>query len=216
MRVAIMQPYFFPYAGYFRLIAGVDLFCILDSVQFPRRGWVHRNRFTNAKGNPDWLTLPLNKAPRDTLIQDLTFPDAVHGRMEAALIRFPILSKNRSHPMIEQLLTFNGNPVDYLERTLKKTCETLGISTPMVRASSLPVPGHLKGVERILAIAQHLQASTYLNASGGKALYDEATFRNHGLDLAFLPDWQGSFSGILERLLVEDTAGILNEIQAQI
>ena len=58
---AVMQPYFFPYAGYFRLFAASDLFVIYDCVQFPRRGWVHRNLLPDASGSERWLTLPLEK-----------------------------------------------------------------------------------------------------------------------------------------------------------
>src|SRR5262244_1544533 len=71
--VAIMQPYFVPYAGYFRLYAASDLFVVYDCVQFPRRGWVHRNRLVDRTGALRWLTLPLAKAPRDILIRDLRF-----------------------------------------------------------------------------------------------------------------------------------------------
>ena len=71
-----MQPYFFPYAGYFRLLAAADRFIILDTVQFPRRGWVHRN-CVHKDGKENWITLPIKKCPRDTLIKDLKFrPDA--------------------------------------------------------------------------------------------------------------------------------------------
>ena len=59
--VAIMQPYFYPYAGYFRLFARADLFVVYDCVQFPRRGWVHRNRLTGADGQLQWLTLLLQQ-----------------------------------------------------------------------------------------------------------------------------------------------------------
>src|SRR5437588_4364462 len=71
--VAIMQPYFIPYAGYFRLFAASDLFVIYDCVQFPRRGWVHRNRLVDRLGVERWLTLPLQKAPQDVPIRDLRF-----------------------------------------------------------------------------------------------------------------------------------------------
>ena len=60
--VAVMQPYFIPYAGYFRLFAASDLFVIYDCVQFPRRGWVHRNRLLDRSGKLRWLTLPLDRA----------------------------------------------------------------------------------------------------------------------------------------------------------
>ena len=73
LTVAIMQPYFIPYAGYFRLFAASDLFVIYDCVQFPRRGWVHRNKMFGADGRECWLTLPLAKMPRDVRIRDLSF-----------------------------------------------------------------------------------------------------------------------------------------------
>jgi hypothetical protein len=60
---AIMQPYFLPYAGYFRLFAATDLFVVYECVQFPRRGWVHRNQLVNTAGAERWLTLPLEKVP---------------------------------------------------------------------------------------------------------------------------------------------------------
>src|SRR5260370_23913658 len=69
-----MQPYFTPYGGYFRLFAASDLFVIYDCVQFPQRGWVHRNRLVDRAGKERWLTLPLAKAPQSVLIADLRFP----------------------------------------------------------------------------------------------------------------------------------------------
>lgn len=71
MRASVMQPYYYPYAGYFRLFAAVDLFVILDCVQFNRRGRVHRYQ----KGNK-WVTLPIKKTDRDTTkICDLQWQD---------------------------------------------------------------------------------------------------------------------------------------------
>ena len=64
-----------PYAGYFRLFAAADVFVAFDCVQFPRRGWVHRNRFAASHGGLDWLTLPLRKCGRDTRIDELRFAD---------------------------------------------------------------------------------------------------------------------------------------------
>src|SRR5438874_2141062 len=71
--VAIMQPYFIPYAGYFRLFAASNLFVIYDCVQFPRQGWVHRNQLADHSGMRRWLTLPLEKAAQNVLIRDLRF-----------------------------------------------------------------------------------------------------------------------------------------------
>src|SRR5258706_15733139 len=90
--VAIMQPYFIPYAGYFRLFAATDLFVVYDCVQFPRRGWVHRNRLVDASGKERWLTLPIEKAPRDTLIKDLRFSVDAREILARRLRSLPILT----------------------------------------------------------------------------------------------------------------------------
>src|SRR5436190_8297403 len=96
LTVAIMQPYFFPYAGYFRLFAASDLFVIYDCVQFPRRGWVHRNKLLDAAGNAEWLTLPLVPAPRDVLIRDLQFPPDAAAEFARRLRRFPLAQTRRA------------------------------------------------------------------------------------------------------------------------
>ena len=91
--VAIMQPYFCPYAGYFRLFAASDLFVLYDCVQFPRRGWVHRNRLPDASGVDRWLTLPIERAPRSVLIRDLAFPPRAVKVFADRLASFPIVAR---------------------------------------------------------------------------------------------------------------------------
>src|SRR6266571_5343273 len=120
--VAIMQPYFVPYAGYFRLLAAADLFVLYDCVQFPRRGWVHRNRLPDATGRLQWLTLPLAKAPRQVSIRDLRFrPDAA-AALTSQSSRFPLLARRRSDPhgLLEALTDVSGTPLDYVERLLAR------------------------------------------------------------------------------------------------
>src|SRR4030081_3504667 len=90
--VTIMQPYFIPYAGYFRLFAASDLFVIYDCVQFPRRGWVHRNKLLDASGEARWLTLPLEKAPQSVLIQDLRFPPDAAEQLAERMRPFPLFA----------------------------------------------------------------------------------------------------------------------------
>src|SRR3982074_2309631 len=92
--VAIMQPYFLPCAGYFRLFAASDLFVVYDCVQFPRRGWVHRNRFVDASGATRWLTLPLARAPGDALIRHLKFPADAAQSLAERLRPFLLLPPN--------------------------------------------------------------------------------------------------------------------------
>src|SRR5260221_7894339 len=89
-----MQPYFVPYAGYFRLLAATDLFVVYDCVQFPRRGWVHRNRLPDATGELRWLTLPLERAPQETLISELRFRSDARAALLEQFPRFPLLARD--------------------------------------------------------------------------------------------------------------------------
>ena len=141
-RVAVMQPYFLPYAGYFRLFATTDVFVLYDCVQFIRGGWIHRNRLVDANGRRGWFTLPLVKCPRETLIRDMRFPDDTGESIAARARPFPALRSTR--PELQELLSAVFSPgerlVPYLQETLIKTCQTLGLACEIVRSSRLESP----------------------------------------------------------------------------
>jgi len=214
--VAIMQPYFVPYAGYFRLLAAAELFVLYDCVQFPRRGWVHRNRLPDANGQLQWLTLPLAKAPREVSIRDLRFrPDAT-AALTTQFSRFPLLTRPCSEPpgLLDALRDVSGTPLDYIERLLARCAARLGLPWRVLRSSTLGIPPEVFGQERILAIATALGASQYVNPPGGRKLYDYNRFVAAGVELRFLPDHQGTFVSILARLLAEPAAAVTAEILA--
>jgi hypothetical protein len=215
MRVAIMQPYFMPYVGYFRLLAATDFFVAYDCVQFPRRGWVHRNQLTNASGNTHWLTLPLRRADRDTTrIVDLEFPEDAQTRWEAQFARFPALQQlqKRGGDLAAAVLRLDGSPAHYILNALQTAARMLRVETPIVRSSALSIDPALKGQERILAICKKLGATSYINAPGGTALYEPTAFQRQGLQLRFLSEYRGPFVSVLERLVNEDPNAISAEM----
>jgi hypothetical protein len=202
--VAVMQPYFLPYAGYFRLFAAADVFVIFDCVQFPRRGWVHRNRFSTAAGNLDWLTLPIQKCPRDTRIGDLAFAPDAAARLAEDLPRFPMLEATRrsGSPLIDLVMpTDSGRIADYLFDQLSQLTAMLGLTRPLVRSSELGIDPGLAGQQRVIAIARALGATRYVNSPGGRQLYDAAAFAQHGIELQFLTPFAGPNDSILTLLL---------------
>lgn len=216
MRIAIMQPYFMPYAGYFRLMAAADVFVIYDCVQFPRRGWVHRNQFTKANGKKEWLTLPLAKSDRNsTRIMDMHFADNAQGDWERRIAEFPLIAGDTT-PLMQTVRALNGTPCNYIETGLRDVCDRLGFGCEFTRSSTLGLPESLKSQERILAIAEHFKATHYINAPGGRALYQEEAFTEKGIVLSFLPDYRGNFSSILERLLMESPESVAQEIRRNI
>jgi len=212
-----MQPYFVPYGGYFRLMEAADRFLLYDCVQFPRRGWVHRNRLTDRTGELSWLTLPLQKAPQEARIDELLFARERLGDFAKDWTRFPALSAGQldAHPLRAELLDFSGSPVDYIERLLRRCCELLGISCEWVRSSTLPVDRSLRGQERILALAESQGAEVYINAPGGRDLYTAEPFEARGIDLRFLSPWKGNYASIVERIAVEDLERLSMEIREQ-
>src|SRR4051794_26960511 len=151
LTIAIMQPYFLPYAGYFRLFAAADLFVIYDCVQFPRRGWVHRNRLTDARGLERWLTLPLERAPRNVLIRDLRFPPDAAELLAHRLRPFDLVPENSDvRQILAAVRDVRGSPLDYIERLLEQVVAYLGFRWSVIRSSALNVPAAVSGQQRIL------------------------------------------------------------------
>src|SRR5262245_45775371 len=194
-----MQPYFIPYAGYFRLFAASDLFVLYDCVQFPRRGWVHRNKMLGADGRDRWLTLPLTKMPREARIRDLSFSADAGPILQERMRRIPLLANPRqpTPAILESLIHVTGTPVDYLERLLGEIVSGLGLPWRTIRSSSLDLPDSLHGQDRIIEIARRVGATRYVNAPGGRALYDPERFGTAGIELRFLDHYAGPSSSIL-------------------
>ncbi|MBG52155.1 MAG: hypothetical protein CML99_07025 [Rhodobiaceae bacterium] len=207
-RIAIMQPYFVPYAGYFRLFAETDLFVIYDCVQFPRRGYVHRNRLPDHKGQPQWLTLPLAPADRQATIQTLCFAEDAVSRLATARRKFPLL-QNLPDEWEALFATVAGPLVPWLGRSLDLCCRSLQIDCPTIRSSELAIAPQLRGQDRIIAICKALGASSYLNAPGGQNLYAAEAFHKEGIELRFLPSYEGSYWSILFDLLTPPTSARL-------
>jgi hypothetical protein len=213
--VAIMQPYFFPYAGYFRLLTRSELFVIYDCVQFPRRGWVHRNKLKDRSGAEQWLTLPLVKQDRDVLIKELLFPEDASRELSERMRPFPLESPDPEwkDEVLKRVLATGTSVVDYLEEMLQLVAFRLGLPAwNICRSSSFGIPETLRGQDRIIEIARRTGARRYLNAPGGVELYDKEKFAASGLELEFLPDYDGPFGSMLGRVLAESPERLAQDI----
>lgn len=212
MRIAIMQPYFIPYAGYFRLFYTADLVVVYDCVQFIRRGWIHRNRLPNVNGELQWLTLPLKKAPQDVLIKDLAFMENSQLVWLERLRHFPQLSDSNTHALLHTLRHLSDAPLNYIVDLLRGFCELLNFPFNITYSSELRLPSSLKGENRIIEIAKHFQAKEYINLAGGITLYDVKNFKQHNLELKFLSEYKGAYESILQRILTTDLLDLRKEI----
>lgn len=213
--IAVMQPYFYPYAGYFRLFSAAERFVVFDCVQFPRRGRVHRAEVVGPDGSVEWLTLPLAKQPRHTLICDLMFAADARPRFDAELRRLPWVRGASGEPaerIREHLNSRLESVADFVVAGLDLACGLLSLSGPALRSSSLGIDPQLRGEDRIVEIARRLHADRYINAPGGRDLYDFATFADAGVALRFLPPFDGRVFQMLPALMSGDTATIRSEV----
>ena len=211
-----MQPYFYPYAGYFRLFAVVETFVIFDDVQFPRRGRVHRCQVPGPDGAAEWLTLPLARPPRDILIKDLAFCADARQPLDRQLSRLSWLGR-AAGPSADRVRAHLsgplGPPVAFLEQGLRLVADILGLSAQIVRSSSFRLDPSLKGQARVIALAQALDARIYVNPPGGRALYDPEVFSRRGLELRFLTPYRGAFDFFLPALVQREPETLRADIQ---
>jgi hypothetical protein len=216
--VAVMQPYFVPYAGYFRLFTAADVFVAFDCVQFPRRGWVHRNRLPLISGDADWLTLPIQRCDRDTRIDELRFAPDARASLERGMQRFPDLQSARksASPLIDIVTEIgSGTVADYLCAQLARLNSILGIVRPIIRSSALGIPADVHRQDRVIAVARALGATRYVNSPGGRELYDPKAFAEHGIELKFLTPFSGPLESILLLLLTRPAAEVAALIESQ-
>ncbi|WP_165221997.1 WbqC family protein [Affinirhizobium pseudoryzae] len=212
--IAVMQPYFFPYGGYYRLMAAADVFVILDCVQFPRRGRVHRSALP---GFGRWITLPLDPAPRDSCINEMRFAADAPERLRLQLNKLPISMRCDTilrQQVVSLLNAPDGLLVPFLERSLCMVAGALGLACQIVRSSDLSLPASLGGQERIIEIVRKHGGNRYINAPGGRALYDSSVFLRAGIDLDFLTDYRGAYSCLLSALFEADAAELRKDIVA--
>ncbi|WP_165929228.1 WbqC family protein [Shimia isoporae] len=191
-----MQPYLFPYIGYFQLMAEVDEFWLLDTVQFIRRGWMNRNNLNSATGKK-LFTIPTAQADRDAPITAISYaPDAGRAvKKLCATVGHTYASapfKNQVLEILESVQTAleasNAGPdfTDVTELALQKCAHRIGIKTPIQRVSQLGLDATLSAQDRIVAACREIGARQYLNMIGGSDLYDAETFEQAGIELLFL------------------------------
>ncbi|CAJ7486444.1 WbnG [Burkholderia pseudomallei] len=190
MRLAIMQPYLFPYLGYFQLAASVDRFVFYDDVGYIKNGWINRNRILLGGGS-HYLTVPLSGASSSQRIRDVRvrpqecWMPKLLEQLRHAYVRAPqYASVSR---FVERILSTNTNSIAQLAvQSVAETCAYLGIDTEFVPTSTTYGNDGLKGLTRVIDICRRERAGVYVNAPGGRALYDPASFAYAGVELAFI------------------------------
>jgi len=190
MKLAIMQPYFFPYIGYWQLIHAVDRFVIYDDVNYIKGGWINRNRIL-INGEPIYITVPLYRSSPFKRICDISSQPSLVWRDKLVRMVETTYAKASCFgdvfPVVERLIRYEANNLsDYLRHQLQTLAAFMGINTEFVVTSRHYKNDHLSGQARILDICKRERATHYINPQGGKTLYDTETFLNAGIDLRFI------------------------------
>lgn len=191
MKVGIMQPYIFPYIGYFQLINAVDCFVIYDNIQYTKKGWINRNRIL-VNGKDEYFTIPLLKESDFLNVVDRHL--SADWQKEKGKLLNKIKENYRKAPyfndvirLIEDCFNYTSNNLfDFIFNALNKTLEYLSIKTPIVVSSTLPIDHTLKAEEKVIAICGALNATTYINPIGGTELYSKERFLQQGIQLQFI------------------------------
>ena len=190
MKLGIMQPYFFPYVGYWQLLNAVDRFVIYDDVNYIKGGWINRNRIL-INGKPSYITVPLYQASPNKRVCDISLQSSPvwQGKMtksiENAYRKSPFFAE--TFPIIEMMICYETESLaDFLAQHLKALAGFLDIKTEFVMSSSLCQNNNLTGQDRILDICKREGATTYINPQGGQTLYGTEAFHNAGIDLRFI------------------------------
>lgn len=196
MKVAIMQPYFLPYIGYYQLISAVDLFIVYDNIEYTKKGWINRNRMLQ-NGKDVTFSLPLKS--------DSDYLDVCERELSTEFNRDKLLNQfsgtyrrapyfEQTFPLIENVVRYeNSNLFRFLYHAIVKTCAYLKITTEIRNSSSIDIDHKLKSQDKVLALCEAVGATTYVNSIGGMALYSKEAFLPRGISLKFIQSKQFSY-----------------------
>ncbi len=210
-----MQPYLFPYIGYFHLAESVDILVLRDVGQFTKSSWITRNRLEYSHGI-DWFGIPTQKSRVDTeirqkLISHEWTPRQLRRKIEPALFNLP--NRQAGLELIDASLNLDTEDTpslfEVIYKTLTSTFEYLGISCEVLNESSLQL-AKLPGIDGVLDICRNVSGTHYINLPGGRSMYSQQAFEKEGVKLGFVEpfltpyarggrDWHPSLS-ILDAL----------------
>jgi len=207
MKLAVMQPYVFPYLGYFQLVQAADCFVFFDDVNFIKRGWIHRNGIL-ANGDRYRFTIPLQQASQhkrinETIVHPQLYPDWRKKFMKT------LRQEYQAAPQFEQVYELIGQVLagpcssiaELASSSVLAAAQYLNISTKFVHSSSLNYSREVPGKEKIISICQQQEASTYINLIGGTSLYEPASFEQHNLQLRFIQSKDIVYSQFREKFV---------------
>ena len=190
LNTGIMQPYFFPYIGYWQLMNAVDNYVIYDDVNYIKNGWINRNRIL-IHNAPSYINLQLESASPNKKINEICLN--TNGilikknlkTIELAYRKAPFF--NSVYPLIKDIIEYEDNNLArYLVYQIRQVASFLDMNTKFYLSSDLKKNNELRGQDKVIEICKILDSSYYINAIGGRELYSKDVFKQNGIDLLFL------------------------------
>lgn len=190
MKIGIMQPYLFPYIGYFQLIKKVDKFVIFDDVNFIKKGWINRNNIlVNEKIYR--FNIPIVGISQNEKIINVQIANPFESKQKLLTTIYHAYKNAPQfkyiYPVLEDIiLNDKCNLSEYIEYSIIKICNYLEIDTEIMKSSKLNNNKYLKSTEKIIDICKLLNCDAYINPIGGVNLYSREEFVENNIGLYFL------------------------------
>lgn len=190
MKLGIMQPYFFPYIGYWQRIAAVDKHVIYDDVNFIKGGWINRNRIL-LNNEIHYFNLPMKNASPNKLINEVGVDNSVIKQKKMIMTLEQAYKKAPNYcnvmPLLADVISSSEiNLAKYLIYQIQSVCDYLDIGTELIISSDLVKDNFLRAQDKVLEICRILEADEYLNARSGEHLYSKEAFAQNGIKLSFI------------------------------
>lgn len=192
MKLAIMQPYFMPYIGYFQLINAVDKFIFYDDVTFIKQGWINRNQIL-INNQPSMFSIPLSNASSHVLIKDVLISENTYLKWKKSFLNSIKFSYKKAKNydqivvLIERILSAQFKTISELAiSSIIEVSKYLELKTEFEVCSNVYSNINLNGQERLLEICKNEKIKTYINPIGGMELYSKNVFFEENIELFFI------------------------------
>ena len=187
MNLAVMQPYLFPYIGYFQLIYASDLFIIYDDVSYIKQGYINRNNILTPNG-PVRFTVPVPGGSSNKLISELSYSEDVTKvlkTIQQSYSKSPYFDK--VYPLLESILLYKNRDIaEICLKSYRDVLEYLGLQRKFFKSSELDYDRSLSAKERLISFSHKFGADCYINTPGGRELYNKLDFAKEAVDLKFI------------------------------
>ena len=218
-----MQPYFLPYLGYFQLIAAVDKFIIYDDIQYTKKGWINRNKFSTSVG--DWkFSIAVESHSEKAKISEIRIakeyePAKILARIKNDFGKRDSFQKEAMALISNVVQNEERNLFNYVFHSIIEISSFLEIPRDrFIVSSELGDFWSHKGANRVICICNALGAKTYINPVSGTHLYSKEFFSSNGIDLKFLSPKLENYAEdknpvtIAQDLLTREKSEVVNQL----